>query len=126
MRRNALIKKADLLIITALLLAAAVPLLLTRAGNRSPTAVIAVNGETLYEIPLGDVKEPYELRLENGVTVAVAPGEIRFLASDCRGQDCVNCGALTKTGQAAACVPNKTVIALRGAPDRNAPDAISY
>ncbi len=125
MNRKRFFKKWDLAIVAALLLAAAA-LFLFRGGSGKRTAVIAVNGETLYEIALDDVKEPYTLTLENGVSVGVAPGEIRFLASDCPGQDCVRCGALTKTGQAAACVPNKTLIALNGAADGRAPDAVSY
>ena len=125
MRRKPLIKKADLLIIAGLLLAAVLLLLLRGVGNVL-TAVVSVDGEIRYEIDLANVKEAYTLPLENGVILAVAPGEIRFLASDCPGQDCVRCGALTKTGQATACVPNKTLIALKGAADGRAPDAVSY
>ena len=125
MNRKRFFKKWDLAIVAALLLAAAA-LFLFRGGSGKRTAVIAVNGETLYEIELESVKEAYTITLENGVSVGVAPGEIRFLSSDCPGQDCVRCGALTRAGQAAACVPNKTLIALKGAPEGHAPDAVSY
>ena len=108
------------------LLLPALALLLFSGRGKAPTAVVITEGETLYEIPLGSVKEPYTIELENGVTVSVAPGEIRFAASDCRGQDCVRCGALTRAGQAAACVPNKTVIVLKGTLEKGAPDAVSY
>ena len=94
-------------------------------GHPEGTA-LTVDGETLYEIPLDDVKESYTITLPNGVTVGVAPGEIRFVSSDCRGQDCVRCGALTRAGQAAACAPNKTVIVLKGTSEKGAPDAVSY
>ncbi len=113
------------MIVAALLVLAGL-LLLLRGGGKTAVAEITVDGETLYEIPLGDVKESYTLTLQNGVEIGVEPGSILFLASDCRGQDCVRCGALTKAGQAAACVPNKTVIVLRGAPVKGATDAISY
>lgn len=125
MNRKRFFKKWDLIVVAALLLAAAA-LFLFRSGGGRRTAVIAVDGETLYEIELDSVKEAYTITLENGVSVEVAPGEIRFLSSDCPGQDCVRCGALTRAGQAAACVPNKTLIALKGAPDGRAPDAVSY
>ena len=124
MNRKPLFRKADAAVI-AVLLALAGVLMLLRGGGKAPTAVILADGETLYEISLADVKEAYEIPLENGVVIAVAPGEIRFAASDCHGQDCVRCGALTKAGQAAACVPNRTVIVLKGAPEKGAPDAIS-
>ncbi len=119
------IKKTDLILIAALLLLAGVLFALGRSGE-SPTAAVTVDGKLLYSIPLDGVKEPYTLTLENGVTLAVEPGSIRFAASDCRGQDCVKCGALRRAGQAAACVPNKTVITVSGKPDKNAPDALSW
>jgi hypothetical protein len=37
----------------------------------------------------------------------------------------VRCGVLTRAGQAAACVPNKTLVTLTGKPLKGAPDAIS-
>ena len=126
MRRKPLFKKADAAVIAGLLLIAGLLTLLLGGGKKTAVAVIAVDGETLYEITLSDVKESYTISLDNGVTVSVAPGEIRFLASDCRGQDCVRCGPLTKPGQAAACVPNKTVIVVKGTPEKGTPDAVSY
>ena len=125
MSRKSLFKKADAVIIAALLALAGL-LLLLRGGGKAAVAEITVDGETLYEIALSDVKESYTITLPNGVEIGVDPGGIRFLASDCRGQDCVRCGVLTKAGQAAACVPNKTVIVLRGAPESGGTDAISY
>ena len=111
--------------IAVLLLPALVLLLFTGRG-KTPTAYVIEDGETLYEIRLGSVKEPYTLELENGVTVSVAPGEIRFASSDCRGQDCVRCGVLTKAGQAAACVPNKVLVMLEGEKAEGDPDIITY
>lgn len=119
------LKKADLFLLTALLLAAGV-LFLLRGGGQGATATVSVDGQTVYSFDLRTVGEPQTLALENGVTIEVSAGGIAFLSSDCRGQDCVNCGRLTKAGQAAACVPNKTLITLDGAKDKNAPDAISY
>ena len=119
------IKKTDIILIAALLLLAGVLFALGRSG-KSKTAAVTVDGKLLYSIPLDEVKEPYTITLENGVTLAVEPGSIRFAASDCRGQNCVNCGALRRAGQAAACVPNKTVITISGKPDKNAPDALSW
>ena len=118
------LKKGDLVLIAVLLLAGAL-LLLLRGGKAAVTANVTVNGELLYEIDLTAVKAPFEVPLENGVTLYVAPGAVRFLHSDCRGQDCVRCGALTRAGQAAACLPNKTLVSLSGKPPRGAPDAIS-
>jgi hypothetical protein len=119
------LKKADVLLI-CFLLAAALALLLLRGGGDTLTAEVTVAGVTVEQIDLKAVTSPYDLTLENGVRLHVEPGGVSFCYSDCRGQDCVRCGALTKAGQAAACVPNKTVIVLRGAPVKGATDAISY
>ncbi|MBR5424046.1 MAG: NusG domain II-containing protein [Clostridia bacterium] len=118
------LKKADVLLI-CFLLAAALALLLLRGGGDALTAEVTVAGETVERIDLKAVTSPYDLTLENGVRLHVEPGGISFCYSDCRGQDCVRCGVLTRAGQAAACVPNKTLVVLTGKPPKGAPDAIS-
>ena len=125
MKRFKPFKKADVIILCALL-AVCAALFALRGGGNSITARIAVDGETLYEIRLSDVTQEYTLTLDNGVTVGVSPEGVRFVSSDCPGQDCVRCGLLRRAGQAAACVPNRTVILLEGRADKTAPDAISY
>ena len=119
-------KKADIVILLCVL-AAAVLLLVLRGGRGSALiAEITVNGAPAGTVDLRGVSAPYEFPLENGVCLYVEPGRISFLRSDCRGQDCVRCGALTRAGQAAACVPNKTLVTLTGKPPKGAPDAVSY
>ena len=118
------LKKADLLLI-CFLLAAALALLILRGGGDTLTAEVTVAGVTVEQIDLTAVSSPYDLTLENGVRLHVEPGGISFCYSDCRGQDCVRCGVLNRAGQAAACVPNKTLVTLSGKPLKGAPDVIS-
>ena len=125
MMKRLRIKRADAALIAALLLACAV-LFAIRGRGKALTATVAVNGETLYTVDLHAVKEPYELTLENGVTLRVSPGGVCFLQSPCRGQDCVRCGTLTRPGQTAVCIPTRTLLAVTGAAPRGAPDAVSY
>ena len=121
------IKKADLAVIAALLLLAGAATAFLRPANTGRlTAKVIVDGEMLYSVTLSDVKAPYELTLDNGATVEIAPDGVRFVSSPCRGKDCVRSGKLTRAGQTAACLPNKTLIVLEGARAKNAPDAISY
>ena len=120
------VKKADLIAVAALLLAAGALLLLRPAETDRLTAEVIVNGETLYSVALADVEAPYTLTLDNGVVLEISPDGARFADSPCAGRDCVRCGKLTKAGQTAACLPKKTLIVLRGARQKNAPDAISY
>ena len=118
-------KKADVILILVLL-AAALSLLLLRGRGDALTAEITVNGVSANSIDLRAVASPYDITLENGVRLHVEPGGISFTASDCRGKDCVRCGVLKRAGQAAACVPNRTLVLLTGKPQKGAPDAVSY
>ena len=123
--KRRLLRPADLAIAAVLLLLAGALFLIPRAGG-GKTAVVVVGGETVSRIDLDAVAAPYELDLGCGVTLAVSPGEIRFAASDCRGQDCVRCGALKSAGQTAACLPNRVLVYVDGKPAADAPDAIVY
>jgi hypothetical protein len=126
MKHGRFFKKADLVVI-AVLLAAAAALFALRGGAKGAlTARVSVNGETLYEIALNDVREPYDLTLPGGAVIRVEHGAAAFVSSPCRGQDCVRCGKLTRAGQMAACVPTKTLLYISGKPPAGAPDAISY
>ena len=118
-----IIRPADLIPI-AVLLAAAGLLAAVFAGGNGATAEIVVEREIVTTVDLAAVKEPCSLTLENGVTVSVEPGAIRFSASDCPNQLCVRAGRLTKAGQSAACLPNKTLIRVTGRA-KNAPDALT-
>ena len=116
------LRPADLIVVAALLAAAAAALFFGRADG--VTAEILCDREIVETVDLTAVKEPYDIRLENGVTVTVAPGSIRFADSDCANGLCLRAGALTKAGQSAACLPNKTLIRVKGRA-KNAPDALT-
>lgn len=107
------------IIITAVLLAAALLLMLIPRG-KACTAEIICSGETVYTIELSSVKEPYKLDLENGVTVLVERSAISFFCSDCENGLCVNTGRLTRAGDTAVCIPNETIIKVRGEGSFNA------
>ena len=118
-----IIRPADLIPI-AVLLAAAGLLAAVFAGGNGATAEIIVEREIVATVDLTAVKEPYTLQPEDGVTVTVEPGAIRFSASDCPNQLCVRTGRLTKAGQSAACLPHRTLIRITGRA-KNTPDALT-
>ena len=119
------VKPADL-IAAALILAIGLALFILRDRSERVTASVSVNGEVLYTFDLGQIREETRITLPNGVELELCPGAIGFASSPCRGQDCVRFGRLTKPGQAAACLPNRTLITLTGAPASDVPDAVSY
>ncbi len=116
-------RPADLIAV-ALLLAAAGILALVFWHAEGVTAEIVCGRETVETIDLSGVKTPYDITLENGVTVTVSPGAICFSHSDFPNQLCVRTGELTKAGQSAACIPNQTLIRVKGRAKR-APDALT-
>lgn len=118
--------KADFFLILAVL-AGAVLLLLPQwlANGNTVVAEVTVDGVTVQEIPLKKFDEKQQYILENGVVLETENGTIRFSKSDCSDAVCVHTGALSRAGEIAACVPNKTVVVLKS--EKNAAvDGITY
>ncbi len=118
-----IVRPADLIVVAAVLAVAAV-LWAVLAHLTGATAQIVCGGEIVETVDLSAVKEAYDVTLDNGVVIRVEPGAICFAASGCANQLCVHTGRLTKAGQSAACLPNKTLIRITGK-DRRAPDALT-
>lgn len=118
--------KADFFLILAVL-AGAVLLLLPQwlANENTVVAEVTVDGVTVQEIPLKKSDEKQQYSLDNGVVLETENGTIRFSQSDCPDAVCVHTGALSRAGEIAACVPNKTVVVLKS--EKNAAvDGITY
>lgn len=118
--------KADAFLILAVL--AAVVFLLFPQWFSAESAVVAevtVNGVVTKEIPLNKTGEKQQYTLENGVVLETENGLIRFSASDCPDALCVHTGAISRNGEVAACVPNKTVVVLKNEKGA-AVDGITY
>lgn len=76
-------------------------------------AEVTVDGKTVEKISLSD--KSYSLyTLENGIVIEKKDGTVRFYESDCEDKICINSGTLSHSGDVAACLPNKTVVALKG------------
>lgn len=83
-------------------------------SNGKRVAYITQNRNKVENIDLDQVKDTREIQLPNvNVTVQVEKGRIRFLKSDCPDQICVKAGWLEKTGDFAACLPNKAIIIIK-------------
>lgn len=118
--------KADGFLILAVLAAVAFLLLpqwLSAGGD--VIAEVSVNGVVTKEIPLNQTDAKQQYILENGIVLETENGSIRFSASDCPDALCVHTGAISRAGEVAACVPNKTVVALKSE-NGAAVDGITY
>ncbi len=91
--------------------------ILNRASD-GVTATIVQDGVTTHTIDLSDVNEPIEIALDNGhIRILAEQGRIRFAESDCHNQICVYTGWISRSGQIAACLPNRILIKLEGKDD---------
>ena len=90
---------------------------LGRKGTAGKQAVITVDGETVEEVDLSRVKEPYDIPIDTPWghnTVHVEPGAISVTEADCPDQICVQMGRLTQGGIPIVCMPHRLVITLEG------------
>lgn len=122
MERKKWFLPADLILLGAIVIAAALCFVLTRRADSASAAQIRVNGEIVETIRLRDLTET-ETRTVGGCVIAVGPEGARFLEADCPDRICVQSGLLDRPGRTAACVPNGVTVAILGESDL---DAISY
>ncbi len=108
-------KRADLLIIGVLLLAAllsTVFLWLQSRDGDDRIAVIAVSGETVREINLTQNKATETFSLEGAgghtVTFSLEGSRICFVDAQCPDKVCQNTGWVEEPGQSAVCLPFET------------------
>ncbi len=66
-----------------------------------------------FSVPL-DADRTLELRGPLGISVIeIRDGQVRFVASPCRGKQCIHAGWLKQGGEFAACLPNRISVAVR-------------
>ena len=126
-----MLKKADLILIICILGfvgLAFVGLKLYQASEADfqRVAVIKHNNSVIKKIDLDALEKPERIVVsgEFEQTILAEKGKIRYEHSECPDLICVKTGWLSKKGDAAVCVPNKTIIVIEGE-ERNV-DGITY
>jgi hypothetical protein len=78
-------------------------------------AVIIQNDKIVAQIDLNNVKKPRNITLQGEYHnhIRVEKGRIRYEDSDCPNRICVQTGWLTKYGDIATCLPNRTLIEIK-------------
>ena len=107
-------KKNDILLIGIIIVISLAALLFINILGKSDniTAVVIQNNKVIERIDLSTVKEPGTITVSGDYhnIIKVEKDRIRFEKSDCPEQICVHTGWLTKYGDIAVCMPNKTII----------------
>lgn len=111
---------ADLLIVAAVLLLAALALFRFFPGgarDSAQSAVVSIDGEIVERLPLS--QRAQRSYTANGYTlrVSVEDGGVRVAQSDCPTQDCVHTGVISRRGQSIVCLPARLTVTIEGTPD---------
>lgn len=89
-------------------------LLMTGAPGNGKYLRIWQDGELIQEIPLSRTGGEQFIELEGRYhnTVVISGETAGFVDSDCPNQDCVDKGMLTRVGDTAVCLPNRTILEI--------------
>lgn len=107
----------DALAALAILVAAGLLLfVLFPRGGDELTAFVTVDGETVWVCPLEGQHDSvrYTVEGEYPLTLEATKDGVWVVESTCPGADCHHTGVISKGGQQIVCLPNRTVIALKG------------
>ncbi len=118
-------KKSDLMIIGIFLLIALVLFLPTLLGKeKTLTAVITADGETVTEIILTDSTEK-EIKINDSV-IKINGKSVFFAESNCPDKVCIRTGKLDSQGDSSACVPNRISVYIKGEKIKDDIDIMAY
>ena len=109
-----MITRADkLILVLALVLLPALYAHYWGDGGAASTVRIAASGQGELDLPLSlDRRVTVHGPLGDSV-VEIKDGRARFVASPCRGQQCVHTGWLARAGELAACLPNGITVSVQ-------------
>lgn len=106
-----------ILILTLLILGGGSVVLL--GAFRTEGEVVVIEGEQGMVVKVSmDVVDTVKVHGPLGITqIVIGPEGARVVASPCSEQICVRTGAILRRGDLIACVPNRVVIRIPGAPE---------
>ena len=124
--RPSFFKKADIFLAIALLLLGFGSLALLRSGQKDGAFVRVTVDGAVYGTYRLDEEQTVEVETSCGRNVLrIEGGKVWVREADCPNHDCVEKGAIAKTGQIILCLPHKLSVTVVNE-EEEAPDAISY
>jgi hypothetical protein len=119
------LKKADIVLVLALLLvAAAAGLFMLVVRDAGAEAVVVQDGKEILRLPLNEDTEEVITRGEDSNTVVIRGGTARVTEANCPDKTCVHTGEIRYEGQTIVCLPHKLVVKIEGGETSDA-DAVS-
>ena len=118
--------KADIFLAVALLLLGFGSLALLRSGQKDGAFVrVTVDGALYGTYALSEERTVQIDTAYGSNTLRIEGGRVRMEEADCPNKDCVEKGAISKTGQIILCLPHKLSVTVVNEGEET-PDAISY
>lgn len=103
-------KIGDLIVLAVFIIAAALAIYFMTKPTGSEVYIYK-DGKLLEAVSLSVEKT---VKVDEHITVKISGGAAYVLKSDCKGQDCVKAGKISKVGEMIVCLPNKVVIKIVG------------
>ncbi|MCX8129000.1 MAG: NusG domain II-containing protein [Clostridia bacterium] len=124
-----MVKKGDAVLVISiafLVISGFIGMNILDKSSKHRIAEIIHNNEVIRTIDLSSVTKPEKIKIpgQYDEVVAVEKGRIRFEEATCPDLVCVARGWLTKVGDSAVCIPNRTMIRIKGVNEEL--DAVTY
>ena len=103
-------KIGDLIVLAVFIIAAALAIYFMTKPTGSEVYIYK-DGKLLEAVSLSVKKT---VKIDEHITVKISGGAAYVLKSDCKGQDCVKAGKISKVGEMIVCLPNKVVMKIVG------------
>jgi hypothetical protein len=118
--RRPLMRRADLLLISALICGIVWSVLFALSRPAGDTVRVTQDGAVIAELPLS---QPAELNAGE-VKIVISDSQAYIAESDCGDKLCVRTGRLKKAGDTAVCLPNRVIVSVVGGGKQ--PDGVTY
>lgn len=115
-----MLRKGDLILTGVLLLVTCTIFLsfkLYEGSGNDTVAVIRHNNKIIRKAALNKITKTETIVVGGRYKdiIEIKPGHIRFKEANCPDRSCVSTGWISKRGQTAVCLPNRTIIEIVGA-----------
>ena len=113
MKQTKLFKKADIIVIAAALITAAVFFALFYFGKSESGKLLMITTESGKEYLDMTVDGVYDFETEYGINrVEIKDGVASVIYSDCKNQICVNSAEISEIGDTICCLPHRFAITI--------------